>query len=104
MGDRHSRFSLKRGVNSLQSNNSNTQAIISEHPVMMRSSPPRSCQSSRANVLQAFLICCHHTSVFITSAVVDAKFLDSVRLGQLNDNQFMCVKRSVKFDLAEKQG
>lgn len=42
--------------------------------------------------------------MFITSAAVDVKFLDSVRLGQLNDNQFMCVKRSVKFDLAEKQG
>jgi hypothetical protein len=42
--------------------------------------------------------------VFITSTVVDVEFLDSIRLGQLNDNQFMCVKRSVKFDLAEKEG
>jgi hypothetical protein len=42
--------------------------------------------------------------VFITSAVVDVKFLESVRSGQLNDSQFMCIKRSVKFDLAEKQG
>ena len=42
--------------------------------------------------------------MFITSTVVDVKFLDSIRLGQLNDNQFMCIKRSVKFDLAEKEG
>jgi hypothetical protein len=42
--------------------------------------------------------------MFITSTVVDVKFLDSVRIVQLNDNQFMCIKRSVKFDLAEKQG
>ena len=54
--------------------------------------------------MQAFLVCCHHTFLFITSAVVDIKFLESVGRGQLADNQFMCIKRSVKFDLADKNG
>ena len=36
--------------------------------------------------------------------MVDVKYLESVSRGQLDDNQCMCIKRSVKFDLAEKQG
>ena len=35
---------------------------------------------------------------------IDAKFLESVTRGKLDENQFLCIKRSVKFDLAEKQG
>ena len=35
---------------------------------------------------------------------MDTKFLDSIGRGQLSDSQFMCIKRSVKFDLAEKNG
>ena len=38
------------------------------------------------------------------SAVVDTKFLDSINRGQLSDDQFMCIKRSIKFDLAEREG
>ena len=42
--------------------------------------------------------------MFVTSTGVDVKFLDSIRSGQLNDNQFMRIKRSVKFDLVEREG
>jgi hypothetical protein len=54
--------------------------------------------------VQAFLICCHHTSLYITSAAMDIKFLESIRHGELKENQFMCIKHSVQFDLSEKQG
>ena len=59
--------------------------------------------SQKTNAL-VFLICCHHTSIFLSSAIIDRKYLDAVTRGELGENQFLCIKRSVKFDLAEKQG
>ena len=54
--------------------------------------------------LEAFLICCHHASIFITSAVIDVDLLNAIGNGKLSESQFLCIKRSVKFDLAERQG
>ena len=53
---------------------------------------------------EAYLLCCHHTSLFITSAAVDRGYLESIPKGQLKDDQFMCIKRSIKFDLSDRQG
>ena len=51
------------------------------------------------------MICCHHTSVFITSTVITKQYLDAIiQHGRLDDSQFMCIKRSVKFDLTSRDG
>lgn len=51
---------------------------------------------------QAFLICCHNTSIHIASAVVSVEYLSGLTNDNLDENQYLVVKRSNKYNLADK--
>lgn len=66
----------------MRSNNSNMH-IIKFDPVVIKEIILQ--ELLRVN-MQAFLVCCHYTFLFITSTVVDIKFLESVGYSQLTNN------------------
>jgi hypothetical protein len=53
-------------------------------------------------MMQAFLICCHNTSVHITSAIVSLEYVSGLTHDNLDENQYLFVKRSHKYDLAHQ--
>ena len=60
--------------------------------------------SCGTGVTASALVCAHNDNGFNRVEVKTPGGRLSVEFEKLNENQFMCIKRSVKFDLAEKQG
>jgi hypothetical protein len=53
-------------------------------------------------MIQAFLICCHKSSVHITSAIVSEDYIRGLTHDNLNTDQVLIVKRGNKYDLMNK--
>ena len=52
--------------------------------------------------MQAFLIGCHHTSIHISSAIVSMEYISGLTNDNLEEAQFLLVKRGRKYDLTER--
>ena len=49
---------------------------------------------------QSFLLCCHHATVHITSAVVPSAYIEGLHFDTLQMDDYLIVKRSRKYDLS----